>query len=84
MSSTDGNGRNARAGLAGRSRWHMFVKVEYYLNGEKWWALLNVSMVSEVLMDPRIVYMSDNNAYTLTKEGYDTLMSALERHGGVR
>lgn len=62
----------------------MFVKVEYYLNGERWWALLNVSMVSEVLMDPRIVYMSDNNAYTLTKEGYDTLMSALERHGGVR
>jgi hypothetical protein len=55
----------------------MFVEVTYYLLGREHKVLLNPPMICEVLVEPRVVWMADGNSYTLTEEGFRTLMSAL-------
>ena len=55
----------------------MYVKVSYYLCGRVQTAFLRASDVSEVLVEPHVVWMRNGNSYTLTKESYDALMAAL-------
>lgn len=55
-----------------------YVKVEYYLSGNKCVVILNTENISEIEVASRCVVMTNGNAYALTPEGYELLMTALD------